>query len=121
MGLVILAGLGTCGMFPAVASEPTPDDPQRPAWVYAGLIIIATGVVLGGVLLGVAHRWRRERWRVRSALEVRVFHGGPGDQRNTWVRVIDPISGAIGESTTEQTIGANQERALDLLMEQLGR
>jgi hypothetical protein len=85
------------------------------------MFIIATVLALGGVLIGVAYRWRRKRWRARAALEVRVFHGEPGDPRNTWVRVIDPDSGATGESTTEQTIGANQERAFDLLMEQLGR
>lgn len=114
--------LASFAMFPAVASEPEPGDYEpRPGWVYAGMIIMAAVFLLGGVLIVVASRWHRERWRAGASLEVQVFRAGPRDPRNTWVRVIDRSSGATGESTTERTIRANQERALDLLMQQLGR
>ncbi len=53
-------------------------------------------------------------------VETQVFYGGPGDPRNSWVKLIHRDSGIEVESTTEDTQIKNRARALALLRERLG-
>ena len=107
--------------YPAFASEPKPPGYRVPRWVTACLVLAAIAFVVGGTLHRMAAQWRRERLHLLAALDVRVL---PGDSTapGTWsVRVTDAGTGASATSSTERTVPANEQRALDLLLQQLAR